>query len=374
MSLTPKIIYMSPTAVEYENLGKLNAPFFREYREVFNDVLNTGWYILGGQVEQFEKDFAAYCKVQHCIGVANGLDGLTLSLKALALEKGDEVIVPSNTYIATILSILECGLKPVLVEPSMLTYNLDPGKIEEKISPRTKAIMVVHLYGKLCDMPSILEIANHHRLKVVEDCAQAHGANYEGQMAGSFGHLSSFSFYPTKNLGALGDAGAVTSNDPKLANSIRILRNYGSRIKYHNELIGTNSRLDEMQAAFLNIKLKYLDKITSHKRKLANLYLNNLKSDFVLPVVDKRFFDVYHIFNIRHSRRDQLREYLLANNVKTEIHYPIPPHHQKAMKGVFAGETFPISEQIHETTLSLPISYFHQEEDILRVVELMNKF
>lgn len=287
--------------IEYENLKKFNHSFFKEFTKSFIDTLESGWYILGKNVEIFEKSFADYCGAKYCIGVASGLDALFLSLKAFNFERGSEIIVPSNTYIATILSILNADLTPVLVEPDIKTYNIDPMRIEEKITSKTKAIMVVHLYGKACAMDRILEIADAYNLKVIEDCAQAHGAMFKGQKVGTFGDIGAFSYYPTKNLGALGDAGAVVTNREEIAEVIKKLRNYGSTIKYQNVLIGYNSRLDEIQAGFLNVKLKKLDEINNHKRKLAKIYLENLNDDYVKPVVDKDYFDVYHIFNIRHT-------------------------------------------------------------------------
>lgn len=358
--------------IEYESLGRLNRGFEKEYLQCFRDLLDSGWYILGKKVESFEKAFASYCGTKYCIGVASGLDALMLALRSYEFPVGSEVLVPSNTYIATILSILQCGLKPILVEPDIRTYNIDPLKIEEKITKNTRAIMVVHLYGKSCDMESIMQIASKYDLPVIEDCAQAHGAMFKGQKVGTFG-IGAFSFYPTKNLGALGDAGAITTGDSDKNEMFRALRNYGSKIKYQNDYIGYNSRLDEIQAALLSVKLKYLDEINQHKRNLANIYLTELKDDFIKPVVSSDYFDVYHIFNIRHPRRDELKEYLLKNNIKTDIHYPIPPNKQKAMEGIIIGE-YPISEEIHRTTLSLPISFGHTEDDICKVVKAINKF
>ena len=358
--------------IEYENLGRLNKSFEDEYMQCFRGVLNSGWYILGKQVTSFEDAFAQYCGVEYCIGVASGLDALMLALRSYDFPKGSEVLVPSNTYIATILSILQCGLKPVLVEPDIQTYNIDPLKIEEKITKNTCAIMVVHLYGKACDMGCIMDIANKYALPVIEDCAQAHGAKFKGQKVGTFG-IGAFSFYPTKNLGALGDAGAITTNDSIRKDKFRALRNYGSMIKYQNDYIGYNSRLDEIQAALLSVKLKYLDRINTHKRELAEVYLKNLKDDYIKPIVSPDYFDVYHIFNIRHPKRDELKEYLLKHEIKTDIHYPIPPHKQKAMQGILGGE-YPLSEEIHKTTLSLPLSYGHTIDDICKVVEALNKF
>ncbi len=359
--------------IEYENLFKANKPFIEEYKSKFADTLNSGWFILGKNVEQFEKEFADYHDAKHCIGLASGLDALILSLIAFDFEKGNEVIVPSNTYIATILAILHAGMKPVLVEPDIRTYNIDPEMIEEKITSKTKAIMIVHLYGKSCEMDKINSICKKYNLNLIEDCAQSHGAMFNGKLTGTFGEFGAFSFYPTKNLGALGDAGAVLTNDDQLANTINRLRNYGSDVKYYNELVGFNSRLDEVQAGFLSIKLKRLNEINSHKRNLAGVYHQNLKDDFIKPVVDEKYFDVYHIYNIRHPKRDKLREYLLKNEIKTDIHYPVPPHKQNAMKGILEGN-YPISEEIHKTTLSLPISFGTTKEEVEKVVEVMNRF
>jgi dTDP-4-amino-4,6-dideoxygalactose transaminase len=360
--------------VEYENLAKLNAPFFADFQKSFKETLENGWYILGKKVTDFENEFSAYCNINHCIGVANGLDALIMALRVFSFSEGDEVIVPSNTYIATILAIVHNKLKPVLVEPEISTYNIAPDKIEEKITARTRAILVVHLYGKVCNMDPIISLAEKYNLKIVEDCAQAHGATFKNKKAGTFGDFGAFSFYPTKNLGAIGDGGALTTRDENLATQIRILRNYGSQVKYYNEEVGFNSRLDEIQAAFLSVKLRYLDKINEHKRKLASIYLKELKTDFIKPVLDKNYNDVYHIFNIRHPNRDKLKSYLSDKGIKTEIHYPVEPNKQKAMKGILGKQETPIAEEIHNTTLSLPISFFHKEEDILEVVDAMNKF
>ncbi len=360
--------------IEYENLCTSNKIFFEEYKKVFSSTLDSGWFILGNNVKKFEEEFAAYTGTKFCVGVNSGLDALIFSLKAFNFPAGSEVIVPSNTYIATILSIIHCGLKPVLVEPDILTYNINPFKIEEKITRQTRAIMLVHLYGKCCNMDPIIEIKNKFNLKLIEDCAQSHGAKYKNRMCGTFGEYGAFSFYPTKNLGALGDAGSVNTDDESLALTIKRLRNYGSDIKYYNEIVGFNSRLQEMQAAFLSVKLKHLDEINRHKRKLAKIYSENLKDDFIKPVIDKDYYDVYHIYNVRHPQRDKLKEYLLKNEIKTDIHYPVPPHKQKAMIGIIQETEFPVSEEIHSTTLSLPVSFGHTEEDIYKVVEVMNKF
>ena len=369
----------------YQNLNQSNQPFFKEYQQKFNELLEKGYFILGNEVIEFENEFASYSQTNFCIGVGNGLDALTIILKALAekynfsKQKDEvEIIVPSNTYIATILAILQNGFKPVLVEPDVNTYNINPSEIEKAITPKTKVIMVTHLYGKVCQMDKIQESAKKHNLLIVEDAAQAHGAsleiNSENQKAGSFGIANGFSFYPTKNLGALGDGGAITTNNIELNEIFRSLRNYGSKQKYYNERIGFNSRLDELQAAFLRIKLRKLDDINNHKRKLAKIYLENLKSDFLLPVVEKNFYDVYHIFAVRHEQRNKLKEYLLINEIQTEIHYPVPPAEQKILKDILYKKEFPIAKEISQTILSLPISYCHTKNDILRVIEVMNTF
>ncbi len=359
--------------IEYENLHKANEPFFEEFQESFSSLLKSGWFILGNAVSKFEHEFAAFNGNTHCVGVGNGLDALILTLRALNIEKGSEVIVPSNTYIATILSILHCGLIPVLVEPDLRTYNIDPERIDAAITKKTKAIMVVHLYGKACAMDAISSIAKKNNLALIEDCAQSHGAKYKNQMTGTFGY-GAFSFYPTKNLGCLGDGGAVTTDDSHFAKNIRMLRNYGSEKKYYNEIVGYNSRLDEAQAGFLSVKLKRLNEITERKRSFAQLYHSGLKNDFITPDDHPDYYDVFHIYNIRHPRRDQLKDYLLKNEIKTEIHYPIAPHKQTAMAGLLPKGEFPISEEIHATTLSLPISFSHTVHDIERVIEVMNAF
>ncbi|MCG2613426.1 DegT/DnrJ/EryC1/StrS family aminotransferase [Terrimonas sp. NA20] len=360
--------------IEYEDLRRVNAPFQEEFTGAFAGLLKSGWYILGSQVESFETAFAAYCGTEHCVGVASGLDALVLALRSLDLKPGDEVIVPANTYIASILAVLHNGLKPVLVEPDIQTYNIDASKIEAKISSRTKAILAVHLYGKLCNMEAILEIAGRHQLYVVEDCAQAHGASYKGKKAGNFGDFGAFSFYPTKNLGALGDAGAITFQGNERLSLLKQLRNYGSEKKYHNNMVGFNSRLDEIQAAFLAIKLKHLDRINQHKRELAQIYDQGLNDQFIMPVKQDDYEDVHHIYPIRHPERDKLRQYLLDHEIRTEVHYPIPPHRQKAMQGVIEKDDYSLTTEIHDTVLSLPVSACHSAEEIHRVVEMLNRF
>lgn len=360
--------------IPYEDLGRLNQPFFEAYQDSFKNTLESGWYILGKQVSEFEIAFANYNHSPYCVGLASGLDALIIALKALDLPQNAEVIVPSNTYIATILAVINAGLKPVLVEPNLATYNIDASLIEEKITLNTKAIMLTHLYGKVCDMDKIEAICKKHQLYLIEDCAQAHGAKYKGKQAGTFGEFGAFSFYPTKNLGALGDAGALTMKEEAYFNKVKSLRNYGSAIKYHNDDIGFNSRLDEVQAGFLSVKLKHLDAINQHKQALAKLYFEGLKADFIKPHQHLNYEDVFHIFNIRHANRDQLKKYLLDNEIGTEIHYPIPPHQQKGYQSFFKGEQYPVSEEIHQTTLSLPISFAHTIFDIEKVIEVMNRF
>jgi len=359
--------------IEYENLTESNKGFKQEFLRKLDAFLDNGYFILGNEVINFELAFSKYCKAKYCIGVASGLDALTLGLSVLDLPKGSEVLVPSNTYIATILAILNNGLVPVLVEPNLSTYNIDITELPKKITRKTSALMIVHLYGKSCDMDAIVDFCESHKLKLIEDCAQAHGADYKGRKVGTFGDIGAFSFYPTKNLGALGDAGAILTNNEATMLKLKSLRNYGSSKKYYNDYVGFNSRIDELQASFLSLKLSQLDEMNKRKRNLARFYLNELDPKFTLPVEHDDYYDVYHIFNIRHSRRDQLREYLKENNVTTEVHYPVPPHRQKAMANIITGN-YPISDLIHSTTLSLPIAHWHKPEDIQRVISLLNRF
>jgi len=361
--------------VEYENLRKLNSFFENQFQEVFHKVLNKGTYILGEEVALFEQEFAKFNGSKYCVGVASGLDALYLSLIALELPVKSEVLVPSNTYIATILSIVNAGLTPVLVEPRIDTYNVNTSELEKAITPQTKAIIVVHLYGKACEIEAISSIAQKHNLALIEDCAQAHGTQYKNKKVGTWGKFGAFSFYPTKNLGALGDAGAITTDDHEMYLKIKALRNYGSHQKYYNRYYGMNSRLDELQAAFLRIKLNYLDSIVHHKATLAALYRNHIKNpEVVLPATQEIGEDVYHIYNIRCHRRDELKDFLLKKGIKTEIHYPIPPHLQEAYRHLFIRKSFPISEEIHRTTLSLPISFSNTKEEIMFVAEMINQF
>lgn len=360
--------------IEYENLYRLNLPFISELRAAFDESLRGGNYILGRSVEEFERKFADYCGVKFCVGVGNGMDGLTLSLRCFEFKEGSEVIVPANTYIASILSIINCGLKPILVEPNKETCNIDPNLIEHAITPRTAAIMVVHLYGKCCAMDDIGAVAKKHQLRVIEDCAHAHGAAFREKRAGSFGDFGVYSFYPTKNLGALGDAGALLTDNQEWAERVRSMRNYGSLVKDKHDIIGFNSRLDEIQAGFLMIKLKALDAMNQQRRLLAKQYNSRLHEQYVRPLTEDGYFDVYHIYNVRHPKRDALRQYLADRGVDTRIHYPTAPHQQKALKDLFGSMSFPITEEIHATTLSLPISPIHTEHDVSKIIEVMNDF
>jgi len=361
--------------IEYENLRLVNQAYEQDFQHALSGFLANGWYILGEQVKLFEDEFAEYCGSKYCVGLASGLDALFLSLLALDLPKGAEVIVPSNTYIATITSIINCGLKPILVEPRIETYNINPELIEANINSNTKAIMVVHLYGKPCEMEAIMSIANKYNIPVIEDCAQSHGAILNNKMTGTWGVFGAFSFYPTKNLGALGDAGAIITDNEELALKIKALRNYGSHKKYCNDYIGINSRLDELQATFLRIKLKDLDRLNLHKNKLGDLYLDRIENpNIILPVKQKNSKEAYHIFNIRCNNRDELKKYLLMKGIKTEIHYPLPPNKQKGYLKHIGNKSFPISELIHKTTLSLPISFSSTVEEIETVCSNINRF
>lgn len=367
-------LYMN---VAYENLAKSNSIFMSDYKKAFSDFVEKGWYVLGEQVKSFEEEFASFIGTKYCIGVASGLDALIISLECLKLPKGSDVLVPSNTYIASILAIVKAGLHPVLVEPDEKTCNINPDLLESKLTPKTKAVLVVHLYGKSCEMDKICNFCKKYNLKLVEDCAQSHGAKFCKKMTGSFGDAGAFSFYPTKNLGALGDAGVICTNDKELADMARAWRNYGSEKHYHNKYTGLNSRLDEIQAAFLRIKLKHIDEITEKKRKLANLYLEGLDiKKFQLPVVDEKYFDVYHIFQIQTSRRNDLKSYLQDNGIKTEIHYPIAPINQEGYKEIFntQKEKTEIAEKIADSVLSLPISFGTTEDEVKYVIDVMNKF
>lgn len=361
--------------IDFLDLKKINLRHEQAIMDAVQKFIHSGWYVLGEAVRNFEMEFSQYCGTKHCIGVANGLDALALIIKAYGIGVGDEVLVPSNTYIASILSISMNGATPVLVEPDLQTFNIDPTKIEKKITKKTKAIMVVHLYGQVCNMHSINKIAKKYNLKVIEDCAQAHGAKYNGDKAGSLGDAAAFSFYPGKNLGALGDAGAVTTNDDELAKKLYALRNYGSHKKYENLYKGTNSRLDEIQAVILSIKLRWLDEDNLKRREIAEYYIKNIDNALIdLPFVGLTpESHVWHLFVIRTVDRDSLQKYLLANSIQTLIHYPIPPHKQNAYKE-WSHLQFPISEKIHREVLSLPISPVMEVEDVWRIVEVINGY
>ena len=364
--------------IPFLDLKGLNAQYRSELIEACTRVIDSGWYIQGNELKEFEKEFASYCGTKYAIGVANGLDALILILRAYKelcfMKDGDEVIVPSNTYIASILAISQNNLVPVLVEPDINTYLLNPSKIEEKITSKTKAILPVHLYGQTCEMDKINEISKKYNLKIIEDSAQSHGAYFEDKRSGNLGDASGFSFYPGKNLGALGDGGAVTTNDEELANTIKALGNYGSHKKYENLYKGINSRLDEIQAAMLRVKLRYLDEETEKRREIANYYLQNIKNEsIILPTVRDEDNHVWHLFVIRANKRDELQKYLLYNGVQTLIHYPIPPHKQIAYKE-WNNKRYEISEQIHDEVLSLPISGVQSLEDTNNIVEILNEF
>lgn len=347
-----------------------------ELQAAFNSVLKSNWFVLGNHVNQFETEYADFNQVKHVIGVSNGLDALHLSLLALGITKGDEVIVPSNTYIATVLAVSYVGATPVFVEPNIETYNIDVEKIEAAITNKTRAIMPVHLYGQACQMDKIQDLALKYNLYIIEDNAQSQGASFNGKLTGSFGHLNGTSFYPGKNLGALGDAGAVTTNDDELANKIRVLRNYGSNKKYFNETIGYNMRLDELQAAFLSVKLKQLAKWTAQRQEIASYYNELLKDipGLILPKTAENATHSYHLYVIRTKNRDELQKHLTDNGIGTMIHYPIPPHLQEAYSNLgFKRGDFPIAEELADTMLSLPMWPGMGREDVKTITEVVIK-
>ncbi len=347
-----------------------------DIHSAFERVFDRSWYIEGAEDSAFEYAFAQYCGTKYCVGVGNGLDALMLALKALGIGAGDEVIVPSNTYIATALAVTYVGALPVFVEPDIRTFNIDPGLIEAKITNRTRAIMPVHLYGQACDMDPIMEIAGKHDLKVIEDCAQAHGATYKGRKVGSFGNAAGFSFYPGKNLGALGDAGAVVTNDADVAGKVRALGNYGSDFKYHHIYKGHNSRLDELQAAFLSAKLPHLEKMNEERRRIAGLYSRGIKNEKVVtPYVPEYALPVWHIYGVRCSERDDLEEHLKKLGIGTNKHYPIPMHMQECYKDLpYLPGSLPVAEEISSTELSLPMYYGMTDEEIGYVIDAINSF
>ena len=364
--------------IKFLDLEKINNRFRDEIDSRIKTILDKGWYLQGEENEIFTKNFAQYCGTKHCIGVANGLDALNLIIKAMGFGIGDEIIVPANTYIASILAITQNGCTPVLVEPDINTYNINPDLIEEKITVRTKAIMVVHLYGQAVQMAKILELAKKYNLKIIEDSAQAHGAvvkiGNEIKRVGNLSDASGFSFYPGKNLGCMGDGGAVTTNDGELAQKIKAIANYGSDRKYHNIYKGVNSRLDEIQAAVLDVKLKYLDQDNQRRREISKYYRENIKNKkIILPKTYNEDSHVWHVFVVRTQERDKFQQYLSDNGIQTIIHYPTPPHKQEAYKE-WNNLSFPITEEIHKTIISLPISPVMTNEEIKKVVEVVNKY
>jgi dTDP-4-amino-4,6-dideoxygalactose transaminase len=360
--------------IKFLDLYKINQQYRVEIDLAVKHVLDRGWYLSGKENENFCKNFADYCGVKYCLGVANGLDALNIIIKAYGFGNSDEVIVPANTYIASILAISQNECTPVLVEPDVNTYNINPDLIEEKITSKTKAIMAVHLYGQAVEMEKIWELAKKYNLKVIEDSAQAHGAIYDGRRTGNLGDASGFSFYPSKNLGALGDGGAITTNDKDLYEKVKAIANYGQQIKYHNIYKGINSRLDEMQAAVLNVKLKFLDNDNEKRRQIAKFYIDNIKnSNIAIPKYKDYNSHVWHVFVIRAEQRDRLREYLEKNGIQTIVHYPIPPHKQVAYKEL-NNLSFPITEKTHNEVLSLPISPVMTKEEVRKVVELANEW
>ncbi|MFV7759047.1 DegT/DnrJ/EryC1/StrS family aminotransferase [Shewanella algae] len=364
--------------IKFLDIKAVNEQYQEELLDACQKVIRSGWYIMGEQLAEFERAFAEYCGVKHVIGVANGLDALTLTLRAWKelgkLKEGDEVIVPANTYIASILAITENGLTPVFVEPNQQTYNLGLSQIKKAITVKTKAVLPVHLYGQMSPMQEIMEIAKEYDLLVLEDCAQSHGAVIRGKKAGSWGHAAGFSFYPGKNLGALGDAGAITTNSDELAQTLRALRNYGSHKKYENLYQGLNSRLDEIQAAILSVKLKYLDSETIKRQKIAKRYRNEMRNTLItLPEVQSESAHVWHLFVVRCEQRELFQKYLSLNGIETLIHYPLPPHKQIAYKN-WNDISLPLTEKIHQEVISLPIDPTMTEEAIGEVINVVNRF
>ena len=358
--------------IKFLDLEKINNRFRKEIDERIKNILDKGWYLQGEENDKFSKHFAEYCGVKYVLGVANGLDALRLIIKASGFGEGDEIIVPANTYIATILAISDNGCTPVLVEPNINTYNIDPDKIEAAITPRTKAIMVVHLYGQAVQMQKVWDLAKKYNLKVFEDCAQAHGAIYQNKRVGNLSDAGAFSFYPGKNLGALGDAGAIATNDEDLYLRAKALANYGSDRKYHHIYKGLNSRLDEIQAAVLDVKLPHLDKDNARRREIAAYYRSHITNPkIILPQTYDENAAVWHVFVVRTKERDAFQQYLSDNGVQTIIHYPCPPHKQLAYKE-WNNLSYPISEEIHNTIISLPISPVMTDDEVEKVVEIVN--
>ena len=360
--------------IPFLDVKAINLRFKNELELAMKQVLESGWYILGEKSRAFEKAFAEYCGIEHCIGCGNGLDALRLGIKALGFGENDEIIVPANTYIASILAISDNGCKPIFVEPSLQTYNIDVEKIESAITPNTKAILVVHLYGQVVEMQKVWELAQKYNLAIIEDCAQAHGAIYQGRRVGTLGDVAGFSFFPGKNLGALGDGGAVTTKHKDVAEKVRALGNYGSHKKYVNLYKGLNSRLDEIQAAFLEIKLKHLDSDNESRRAVAKLYRENITNNkIILPECVSEEGHAWHLFVVRCEERERFQAYLKDNGIETIIHYPIPPHKQEAYKE-YNLLSLPITEKIHREVLSLPISPVMSKEQAEEVVRVVNNF
>ena len=360
--------------IKFLDLEKVNNRFRSEIDARFKNILDKGWYLQGEENEKFAQNFAKYCGTNYAIGVANGLDAINLIIRAFEFGKGDEIIVPANTYIATILAISENNCTPVLVEPDINTYNINPDLIEEKITDKTKAIIVVHLYGQAVEMEKVWALAKKYNLKVIEDSAQAHGAIYQGKRVGNLSDASAFSFYPGKNLGCMGDGGAVTTNDKNLYEKIKAIANYGSDRKYHHIYKGVNSRLDELQAAVLDVKLPYLDKDNQRRREIANYYLENIKNDkFIMRKAYEEESNVWHLFPVRTENREALQKHLEDNGIQTNIHYPTPPHKQGAYKE-WENQKYPVSEEIHRTIISLPISPVMTDEEVKKVVDIINKY
>ena len=363
--------------IEFLNLKTLNSPYEKQFHQKFDQFLSSGYYILGKEVQQFETNFADYCGTTYAIGTGNGLDAIRLILEAYKilgkLQIGDEIIVPANTYIASILAISQAGLKPVLVEPDITTYNFDTERVLEKINTKTKAVLAVHLYGLVSDWDTLSKVAQSHGLLLLEDAAQAHGAIWNTRKAGNLGDAAAFSFYPTKNLGALGDAGAVTTNDDELAELIKKLRHYGQQQKYVSRHKGINSRLDEIQAAFLNVKLPALDASNLKRRQMASTYIKHIKHpEIILPVFDTQAH-VYHQFTIRTKQRDDLKKYLDKHGIQTLVHYPVPPHKQPAYSE-WRHESYPVTEQIHREILSLPIRENLTDDEVFYIIDKINRY
>lgn len=368
--------------IPFLDYRSVNEPYFAQMEEAFRRVLHSGWYVLGKEVEAFEQEYAAYCGTRHCVGVSSGLDALVLILRGWKelgrLRAGDEVIVPANTYIATILAVTEAGLVPVLVEPDQATYNLDPLRVEEVVTPRTKVILPVHLYGQCADMDPIRAIAQEYGLLVMEDAAQAQGSTYRGRKAGALSDAAAHSFYPGKNLGAIGEGGAITTDDPELARMVRLLRNYGSEVKYHNLVKGVNNRLDELQSALLRVKLPHLDRDNNRRRQIAQVYLDGLsainhRASVILPFVAHYGVPNWHLFVVQVPDRDAFVAHLRQHGIQTAIHYPIPPHHQPAYRE-WSSRSFPITEAIHRRIVSLPMSPAMSQEQVACVVETVHRF